>query len=76
MMLPNKKEKQKRTDKKKYIVDKQGSIVQDNEVFNKAFDLIKTAEQMEEGFPQKASFCGDQEQEKESLSSDDSLIQA
>jgi len=43
-MVSNKKESHKKTDKKKQIVDKKGSVVQNNEAFNKAFDLIKTAE--------------------------------
>ena len=42
VLISNKKDKQKRKDKTK--VDKKGSVVQNNEAFNKAFDLIKTAE--------------------------------
>ena len=43
MVISNKKEKPKKEKKKKFD-DKKGSVVQNNEVFNKAFDLIKTAE--------------------------------
>ena len=43
-MVSNKNESHKKTEKKKHLVDKKGSIVQNNEAFNKAFDLIKTAE--------------------------------
>lgn len=42
VLISNKKEKKKEDKKKK--LDKKGSIVQNNEAFNKAFDLIKTAE--------------------------------
>lgn len=77
-MVSNKKEKSKKTDKKKSLVDKKGSIVQNNEVFNKAFDLIKTAEQMEENnFKKNASSEGNSAENRgsHSLSSSDSLIQ-
>lgn len=43
MVISSKKEKPKK-EKKKKLDDKKGSVVQNNEVFNKAFDLIKTAE--------------------------------
>ena len=76
-MVSNKKEKQKKTDKKKQLIDKKGSIVQNNEVFNKAFDLIKTAEQMEENNFKKASSEENSAENRgsHSLSSSDSLIQ-
>lgn len=75
-MVSNKKESHKKTDKKKHLVDKKGSIVQNNEAFNKAFDLIKTAEQMEENNLKKASTGGDSAENRgsHSLSSSDSLI--
>lgn len=78
MVISNKKEKPSKKEKKK-LLDKKGSIVQNNEVFNKAFDLIKTAEQMEENNYKKAgpgSGSGSAENRgSNSLSSNDSLIQ-
>jgi len=57
-------------------MDKKGSIVQNNEAFNKAFDLIKTAEQMEENNYKKPSSGTDSAENRgsNSLSSNDSLI--
>ena len=75
MVISNKKEKPKK--EKKKLLDKKGSIVQNNEVFNKAFDLIKTAEQMEENNYKKASSGSGSAENRgsNSLSSNDSLIQ-
>ena len=76
MVISNKKEKPKKEKKKKFD-DKKGSVVQNNEVFNKAFDLIKTAEQMEENnYKKPSSGQGSAENRgSNSLSSNDSLIQ-
>ena len=76
VLISNKKEKKKGTEKKTKLLDKKGSIVQNNEAFNKAFDLIKTAEQMEENNIQKPSSGSGSAEHRgsNSLSSNDSLI--